>query len=196
MLEFPEHYKSLADLDEKSRIRLQVEKSIVLWTYESETKEVNPDLHEVFHVPHGRTRRETVEFAVDTWDGDIIPFRQCLIRVARFVSTLSYLLNDSVLTRHGCSHFSEFEDNTCPISFTEEELKEHHRDGEGWNERADFWERLETFVHQDGWTSNERYEQAFEIFAQLREQGLQDLTGKERTQFEEQTRWAIRKTAE
>ena len=29
----------------------------------------------------------------------------------------------------------------CPISFTDEELETHYRDGDGWNEQADFGTR-------------------------------------------------------
>jgi hypothetical protein len=83
MLELPEHYKDIEDEDERARIRAQVEKSIVLGAYESNTKRTNAVLHEIFDLPHGRTRKETVVFSTNTWDDDIIPFRQCLIRVAR-----------------------------------------------------------------------------------------------------------------
>ncbi|KAJ8070008.1 hypothetical protein OCU04_000411 [Sclerotinia nivalis] len=91
-------------------------------------------------------------------------------------------------------HWDELGLNTpCPIQFTEEELQAHYRDGEGWNERADFWDSLAGFVSRDGWTSNETYDQALEMFAELREEGLKNLTGKERADFEAQTRWAERK---
>ena len=49
-------------------------------------------------------------------------------------------------------------------------------------------------MHRDGWTSNGNFEQALELFVQLRDQGLLDLEGKERSEFEKQTRWATRKT--
>lgn len=89
------------------------------------------------------------------------------------------------------SHWDEINSQTpCPISFTDEELEAHHRDGEGWNERAEFWDSLESLVHRDGWTSNENYNQALEIFTQLREAGLKNLTGEELREFEQQTRWA------
>jgi hypothetical protein len=92
------------------------------------------------------------------------------------------------------SHWSEIKPETpCPIEFTEEEIKAHLEDEEGWNETADFWDSLQGFVHRDGWTSNENYEQALEMFAQLREQGLQNLSGEELSAFEESTRWAVRK---
>ena len=84
MLRLPPNYEDLRDEGERSRIRAQVEKSIVLWTYENDTKETNRTLHEIYHIPQGRTRREAVKFSDNTWDGDIIPFRQCLIRIARY----------------------------------------------------------------------------------------------------------------
>lgn len=85
MLELPEHYETVKDGDEKERIRTQVEKSIILWAYENDTKSTNPILQDILHIYQGRTRRETVNFASNTWDKDIIPFRQCLIRIARYV---------------------------------------------------------------------------------------------------------------
>lgn len=85
ILKLPQHYEDIVDEEERARIRTQVEKSIILWAYESDTRTTNPILDEIFHIPYGRTRRETIEFSSNTWDGDIIPFRQCLIRIARYV---------------------------------------------------------------------------------------------------------------
>jgi len=45
-------------------------------------------------------------------------------------------------------------------------------------------------ISRDGWTFNNTYDQALEMFAELREEGLKSLTGKERQNFEVQTRWA------
>jgi len=73
-------------------------------------------------------------------------------------------------------------------------IKAHLVDGEGWNEAADFWDSLQGFVHRDGWTSNENYEEALEMFAQFREQGLQCLSGKKQAEFEQATRWAVKKS--
>jgi hypothetical protein len=39
----------------------------------------------------------------------------------------------------------------------------------------------------------ENYEHALEMFAQLRNLGLQSLSGEERLAFEESTRWAVKK---
>ncbi|GFF87560.1 conserved hypothetical protein [Aspergillus lentulus] len=169
MLGLPGNYKDIADEDERARLRAQVEKSIVLWAYETNTKRTNPVLHEIFDLPQGRTRKETVAFSTNTWDDDIIPFRQWLIPVAR--------------------HWDEMNNKVaCPINVTDEELKTHDREGEGWNEQADFWDALRGFAERDGWTSNENYERALETFAELRELGLRDLTGDERAHFQKQTR--------
>jgi Phosphotransferase enzyme family len=194
MLKLPENFKYINDEDERARLRTNVEKSIVLYTYEAGTARANPLLKEVLHVPQGRTRRQTVEFATDTWDGDILPFRQCLIRIARFAQSPTPLEMLRILTCVVDSHWSEFNTEVpCPISFTAKELENHHQDGEGWNENADFWDSLDGFVNRDGWTSNETYKQALEMFAELRELGLKYLDGDERDAFEQSTRWAAKK---
>ncbi|CAD6448374.1 ea77e627-0550-48d3-b66d-8400f355dfdf [Sclerotinia trifoliorum] len=174
LLKLPEDYESLEEGDEKASMRKQVEKSVILHTYETETDKNNPLLSEILRMHHARTRRETLQFASKTWDGDIVPLRQCLIRIERHWDELGF-------------------DTPCPIHFTEEELEAHCRDGEDWNGREDFWDSLAGLVSRDGWTSHETYDQALEIFAELREAGLKNFTGKERADFEAQTRWAERK---
>lgn len=84
MLELPEDYKTM-EKDEQDRAAKQVEKSLVKYLYETESKRENPLLAEINDIPYWTTRRQTVGFAEDTWDDDIIPFRQCLIRLERFV---------------------------------------------------------------------------------------------------------------
>ena len=84
ILRLPENYR---DMEErvKERVAKQVERSLVQYFYELRTQKRNPLLAEVNNVPHGTTRRQTIEFAGDTWEGDILPFRQCLIRLEKFV---------------------------------------------------------------------------------------------------------------
>ncbi|PSN61842.1 hypothetical protein BS50DRAFT_603955 [Corynespora cassiicola Philippines] len=171
MMTLPDDYKSLEDEEQKVRICTQVEKPIILWTYKNKTKNMNPVIYDIFRVNHGRTRPDTVDISANTWNGDIIPFRQC-----------SY------------THWREINpDIPCPINFTDEDIKAHLRDGEGWNENADFWDSLQGFVGRDGYTSNEYHDQALEMFLQLREQGLQTLSGEEWEAFEKNTRWAVKK---
>ncbi|KAI1821833.1 kinase-like domain-containing protein [Xylaria intraflava] len=174
MLFLPPNYETLEDEAEKSRIRLQVEKSILIWSYERKTKKVNELLHEAFHLPHGPTRQNAVIYSTNTWEQDIIPFRESLIRVQRNWD-------------HICPG------QPCPIEFTQAEIDTHFREGDGWNESADFWDSVSHLVERDGWTSLETYDDAMELFAQLREEGLRQFEGPERAKFEKDTRWADRK---
>jgi hypothetical protein len=52
----PETYDALEDEDEKQRVRTQVENSIILWTYETETRNTNLVLHDARQVNQARTR--------------------------------------------------------------------------------------------------------------------------------------------
>ncbi|KAI1165846.1 hypothetical protein F5B18DRAFT_132163 [Nemania serpens] len=153
LLRLPPHYDALEDQDEKSRIRSQVEKSILLWSYERNTKNINHLLHEVFHLPHGRTRRDVVDFSANTWDADIVPFRESLIRIQRNWDDI-------------CPG------RPCPIEFTKGEIETHFRETDGWNENADFWASISSLVQRDGWTSHQTYDDAVKLFAQLRAEGL------------------------
>jgi hypothetical protein len=89
MLRLPEDYKDMEKSEKdrvKDRVKDQVERSLVQFLYKTETKKQNPLLVKVNDTPQVTTRRRTIEFAENTWDGDILPLRQCLIRLERFVS--------------------------------------------------------------------------------------------------------------
>lgn len=77
----------------------------------------------------------------------------------------------------------------CPIHFTEDELKSHLVDAEGWNEVQDFFDSIEDLVKRDGWTHHETFNAALALFSDLRKMGLQHMRGKERENFKKQTRW-------
>lgn len=51
-------------------------------------------------------------------------------------------------------------DFPCPIHFTEEEIRIHGEEGEGWNEAQDFWDAVAHIVSRDGWTPNHLYNNA------------------------------------
>lgn len=84
MLKLPENFKEL-DNGEKERIRDQVSKSIQLYIYEHETGRRNPLLNKARRQPFGKTLAQLVDFAGDSWDDDILPFRDCLISLERYV---------------------------------------------------------------------------------------------------------------
>jgi hypothetical protein len=82
VLKFPENFKDIED-DKKIKLRRQIASSIILHLYETNTAKENPRLNKVFRDKHGRTRTEPITFAGDTWDDDILPLRESLIRVER-----------------------------------------------------------------------------------------------------------------
>lgn len=83
MFELPSHYKSLPEGDEKKEIRSAVEKSLLLFSFESQTQVGIPTLGRIFQLPRIKTIRETVHFASNTWKRERIPFRECLLRLQR-----------------------------------------------------------------------------------------------------------------
>lgn len=78
----------------------------------------------------------------------------------------------------------------CPIHFTDDELKSHLKDSEGWNEVQDFFDSVEGLVKRDGWTHHETFDVAMAFFSDLRKMGLKHMKGEEREKFEKQTLWA------
>ncbi|RMZ82272.1 hypothetical protein DV738_g1897, partial [Chaetothyriales sp. CBS 135597] len=173
LLKRPDNFDSLDD-EQKTRIKKQISRSTLLQLYLLETQERNPTLAKVFDLDHGKTRRLPVELAGNTWDADILPFREALLNVERYWQEFG-LARD------------------CPIHLTEDEVKKHLQDAEGWNEVQDFFDSIEGLVQRDGWTHNETFSQALEFFATLRKVGLKEMTGKERDQFERETRWVERR---
>jgi hypothetical protein len=83
MFQLPPQYRSLPEGEEKSKIRSVVEKSLLLFSYESQIQHDNPVLGRNFQLSQGRTIRDTVLFASNTWNEGLVPFRECLIRLQR-----------------------------------------------------------------------------------------------------------------
>ncbi len=83
-LKNPENFKDLND-DEKARVKRQMARSIVIHLYRLCTARENPRLAKSLSLVHGELRRQTVAFAGDSWDEDILKLRQCLIRIERYV---------------------------------------------------------------------------------------------------------------
>ena len=77
-------------------------------------------------------------------------------------------------------------DGECPIHFSEDELRSHLEDAEGWNEVQDFFDLIQHLVNRDGWTHNETYDAALDFFSRLRQEALQGMKGKEREEFEKE----------
>ncbi|EEQ33627.1 Phosphotransferase enzyme [Microsporum canis] len=168
ILKPPPNFKDLKP-HEKILLRRQIASSIIVYLYERQTAKVNPRLNKVLRLKLGRVRCEPICFISNTWDGDILPLRESLIKVERYWDELGF-------------NFA------CPIHFTQDELQRHVEDGEGWNEVQDFWRDIEGIVTRDGWTPHGTYDEAAALFSELREIGLRKLIGKERRDFDAQTR--------
>lgn len=82
LLERPNNFDDL-DVEQQAQIKEKISKSILLQLYLMETKDRNPILARAFHFYHGKTRRLPLELAGNTWDDDIVSFREALINVER-----------------------------------------------------------------------------------------------------------------
>jgi hypothetical protein len=68
-------------------------------------------------------------------------------------------------------------------------VQRHYEEAKTFNKSQEFWKGLEGIVTDEGYASNETFEQAVETFKDLRKVGLEELEGEERTNFENDTRW-------
>jgi hypothetical protein len=173
MLHLPPHYKSLEEGEEKREIRSNVENSILLFTYESTVQRENPVLGRIFQLLHVPKIRETIRFATNTWELGLVPFRESLLHLRKNWDQI-------------------YPGQECPYTFTEDELSVHAKEGVRWKENGEFWSSISDLVTRDGFVAVEYYDKALNMFATLREEGLQMFEGDERANFEQETRWAMR----
>ncbi|KAJ5353503.1 hypothetical protein N7541_006067 [Penicillium brevicompactum] len=136
------------DPEQQADIKRKIFKSTLYQLYLIETKERIPLLAKAFHLAHGKTRRLPMEFAGNTWDGDIVPFREALINVERYWQELGI-------------------EGECPYHFTYDELHCHSIDSEGWNEVQDFFQSIDSLVKRDGWTNPDTFDAALKFFSEL-----------------------------
>ncbi|RAK76383.1 aminoglycoside phosphotransferase family protein, partial [Aspergillus fijiensis CBS 313.89] len=169
ILKAPTTFKQL-DLAEKARIRGLMSRSILLYLYEKQIARELPLLDKVLRFDHGRTRCNPVLFVGDTWEDDLLPLRESLIRFERCWNELGF-------------------DFPCPIHFTEDDFRVHAEESAGWNDVQDFWNSVADVVSRDGWTPHHLYGDAVSLFTELRDIGLKAMVGKERDAFEIQTQW-------
>ncbi|KAL4785959.1 hypothetical protein BJX76DRAFT_366412 [Aspergillus varians] len=162
VLKAPANFKDL-EPNAKSRVQEQMSRSIILYLYEKQISKEVPLLDKAIRFHHGRTRCEPIQFVGDTWDDDILPLRESLIRVEKYWNELGF-------------------DFPCPIHFTGNELRIHAEESEGWNDVQDFCDSVSDIISRDGWTPNDRYD-ALALFTELRETGLRSMIGKQREDF-------------
>lgn len=175
MLRLPEDYESL-DAEGQEQAEDTVTNSVLLYFYEALLAQKVPLLHEVFHFPDLTTRCYPLQFVEDTWDGELLPFRESLLKVVRSVSVHkpNFLFSKGALDctqslyADQCRNWNKIGGGTpCPISFSDQEIRNHLVDGEHWNDMQDFWDSLAGVIGRDGWTSHESYEQAKNLWDNL-----------------------------
>ena len=82
LLKRPDNFDSL-DPEQQTEIKRKIFKSTLFQLYLVETEKRNPMLTKAFHVDHGKTRRLPIELAGNTWDDDIVSFREALINIEK-----------------------------------------------------------------------------------------------------------------
>ncbi|KAE8334710.1 hypothetical protein BDV24DRAFT_156639 [Aspergillus arachidicola] len=141
MLELPENFKQL-DENTQSAVKDKVTNSILLYLYENYTVERNPILSKVFRYPNGKTITDPIRFIGNTWNRDILPLQESLIRIQN--RTVKY-----------------------PIDFSSKEIHQHYKNSKDWNKVQDFWDALSGILSKDSWTSHTTYDQALSIYSQI-----------------------------
>lgn len=84
VLERPEDFEAL-NQKEQDHIDEQLASTTVQNTYASQTSTENPVLDKMYDLKYLKTRIEPLVFAGDSWDDDIVRFRECLIRIEKYV---------------------------------------------------------------------------------------------------------------
>ncbi|KAF2768456.1 hypothetical protein EJ03DRAFT_364001, partial [Teratosphaeria nubilosa] len=170
MLKLPPGYEDMEAGEDKAAIERKVERSILLFSYVNGTRNLNPELSKIFDMSHRDRIRQAITFAGNTWIGNMIPFRDILLRLKRDWHEIH--------TGQG-----------CPFVFSQEEIDAQKRLVESWNSTADFWDSVSGLVKRDGFVQTEDYDDAFAYFVRWRKIGLETLEGEERIRFERGTRW-------
>ena len=83
LLNRPDNFDDL-DPEQQTQIKRQIFKSTLFQLYLMETEKQNPLLANAFHLDHGKTRRLAVEMAGNTWDDEIVSFRESLINGEKY----------------------------------------------------------------------------------------------------------------
>ncbi|KAJ5591923.1 kinase-like protein [Penicillium hispanicum] len=101
-----------------------------------------------------RPRQHLIEWAGRQWSGNLITLKGALIRMVQY---WPYLQNKGA---------------SCPIHFTKNEMKEFLEQEQQWfevNAVVNLWREQIGGINEDGWVSNEQYEEAVQKVAELKE---------------------------
>ncbi|KAJ5146458.1 kinase-like protein [Penicillium bovifimosum] len=101
-----------------------------------------------------RPRQHLIEWAGRQWSGNLVTLKGALIRMAQYWPYL------------------ETKGLSCPVHFTDDETKEFLGQEQQWfelNAVVNLWREQIGGVNEDGWVSNEQYEEAVRKVAELKE---------------------------
>ena len=84
LTELPENFSELNDAAQK-QLEYQVSQSVMIDFYQTFTREQNPIMYKLMHLPFGPTLKRLEAFAGDSWDNDLIYLRHSLIMFERCV---------------------------------------------------------------------------------------------------------------
>lgn len=149
----PEDYETLsveakAEADELYRRRL------LFHYYRVFNGGLNKPHLNILRDPLLRPRQHLIEWAGRQWSGNLITLKGALIRMAQYWPHL------------------ETNGLPCPVHFTDEELNGFFEQEQQWfelNAVVNLWREQIGGVNDDGWVSNEEYENAVRKVAELKE---------------------------
>ncbi|KAF2748369.1 hypothetical protein M011DRAFT_493763 [Sporormia fimetaria CBS 119925] len=146
----PDDYEQMEDKEEKKKIKNEVAQSNLVAGYQEATAADNPLMYEMLDTTHSKTLKQLAAFAGCTWDDSLFSFKSLLMRVQR--------------------DWDQFQtDQPCPYKYTDEEMEESYKDADTLNKLQDLWEKISTVLTKEGYTHNETYDDAVEVFEALKE---------------------------
>jgi len=84
-VELPENINDFSP-EERERVELQVEKTLLLRTYSYFMEKENPMFHKAMKLAKSKLLTKGLLFAHDTWEGGILPLRGTLVKTEEYVS--------------------------------------------------------------------------------------------------------------
>ena len=82
IMQRPKDFEDL-EPDQQVEITEKIARSILQTSYKALTAEENPLLDTILRYPNGKIRTWPLAFVGDSWDGDIVPLRESLIKIER-----------------------------------------------------------------------------------------------------------------
>lgn len=88
-------------------------------------------------------------------------------------------------------HFDINEPSPYHYQFSDEEIERRSEEAGAFNASQEVWSKLDDILTTEGYTSNETFSSAVQVLKGLRETGLEGLNGKEREEFDKETRYVL-----